>query len=54
VLLAARGHTFETAETIDTFIDEALPFSLCGTYGGNTSCVEIIAGGDEFQVRWLP
>jgi len=47
-LLAARGRTLDAPEAIDAFIDEALPFSVRGTYGGNTSCVEIIAGGDEF------
>ena len=25
-----------------------LPFSVRGTFGGNTSCVEIITGGDEY------
>lgn len=43
-LLAARGRTLDTPEAIDAFIDHALPFSVRGT----TSCVEIIAGGDEF------
>jgi anti-anti-sigma factor len=47
-LLAARGRTLDIPEAIDTFIDEALPFSVRGTYGGNTSCVEIIAGGNEY------
>jgi len=47
-LLAARGQTLDTSEAIDTFIDDALPFSVRGTYGGNTSCVEIIAGSDEY------
>ena len=47
-LLAARGRNLDTSEAIDTFIDDALPFSVRGTYGGNTSCVEIIAGGDEY------
>jgi len=47
-LLAARRRTLDTPEAIDTFIDHALPFSVRGTYGGNTSCVEIIAGGDEY------
>jgi anti-anti-sigma factor len=47
-LLAARGRTLDTSEAIDAFIDHALPFSVRGTYGGNTSCVEIIAGGDEY------
>jgi len=47
-LLAARGRNLDTSEAIDTFIDDALPFSVRGTYGGNTSCVEIVAGGDEY------
>jgi anti-anti-sigma factor len=47
-LLAARGHTLDTPEAIDAFIDEALPFSVRGTFGGNTSCVEIVTGGDEY------
>jgi len=47
-LLAARGRTLATPEAIDAFIAHALPFTVRGTYGGNTSCVEIIAGGDEY------
>jgi len=47
-LLAARGRTLDTPEAIDAFIDDALPFSVRSTYGGNTSCVEIITGGDEY------
>jgi len=47
-LLAARGRNLDTSEAIDTFIDDALPFSVRGTYGGNTSCIEIVAGGDEY------
>jgi phosphoribosyl 1,2-cyclic phosphodiesterase len=47
-LLAARVQTLDAPEAIDAFIEHALPFSVRGTYGGNTSCVEIIAGGDEY------
>jgi anti-anti-sigma factor len=47
-LLAARGRTVDTPETIDAFIDHALPFSVRGTFGGNTACVEIVTGGDEY------
>ena len=47
-LLAARGQTLDGAEAIDAFIERALPFSVRGTYGGNTSCVEIVTGGDEY------
>jgi phosphoribosyl 1,2-cyclic phosphodiesterase len=49
-LLAAHGRTLDTPEAIDAFIDEALPFSVRGTFGGNTSCVEIITGGDEYVI----
>src|SRR2546423_15450502 len=45
-LVAARGRPLEGAEAIDAFIAE-LPFSIRGTYGGNSSCVEIVAGGSE-------
>ena len=47
-LLAARGHDLETPEAVDAFIDRELPFSVGGTYGGNTSCVEIVTGGEEY------
>jgi phosphoribosyl 1,2-cyclic phosphodiesterase len=49
-LLAARGQALETEQAIDAFIDSKLPFSVRGTFGGNTSCVEIITGGDEFVI----
>ena len=49
-LLAARGRALDTPEAIDAFIDLALPFSVRGTFGGNTSCVEIVTGGDEHVV----
>ncbi len=47
-LLAAGSQNLKGAEAIDLFIDRALPFSVAGTYGGNTSCVEIVTGGDEY------
>jgi phosphoribosyl 1,2-cyclic phosphodiesterase len=34
-------------DDIERFIDEKLPFPVRGSYGGNTSCVEI-KGGEEF------
>ncbi len=46
-LLAARGRNLTTPEAIDGFIDRELSFSVSGTYGGNTSCIEIVTGGDE-------
>jgi len=49
-LVAARGQTLETEAAIDAFIDSRLPFSVRGTFGGNTSCVEIITGRDEYVI----
>jgi anti-anti-sigma factor len=49
-LVAARGHALETEAAIDAFIDSTLPFSVRGTFGGNTSCVELITGGDEYVI----
>jgi anti-anti-sigma factor len=49
-LLAARGQTLETEAAIDDFIETRLPFSARGTFGGNTSCVEIKTGGDEYVI----
>lgn len=49
-LLAARGHALDTEQAIDAFIDSRLPFSVRGTFGGNTSCVEIVTGGDEYVI----
>jgi phosphoribosyl 1,2-cyclic phosphodiesterase len=36
-----------TSDAVERFIEEKLPFSVKGSYGGNTSCVEI-RSGDEF------
>ncbi|MGO9452923.1 MAG: MBL fold metallo-hydrolase [Candidatus Binataceae bacterium] len=47
-LIASRNQPSDTAEAVDTFIDQRLPFSVSGTFGGNTSCVELVTGGDEY------
>jgi phosphoribosyl 1,2-cyclic phosphodiesterase len=44
----AHKHDLSSADAIDAFIDRELPFSVRGTFGGNTSCVEILTGGDEY------
>lgn len=31
-------------------VDSTLPFATSGTYGGNTSCVEIVTGGAEYAL----
>jgi len=48
-LLAACGKGLDTAEAVDAFIDRELPFPVRGTFGGNSSCIEII-GGDEYVI----
>jgi len=47
-LLAAQGRRLENPEAIDHFIDHELSFAGRGTYGGNSSCVEIVPGGDDY------
>jgi phosphoribosyl 1,2-cyclic phosphodiesterase len=49
-LLAAQGRRFESAAEIDHFLDTEVPFAVSGTYGGNSSCVEIAGVGDEYVV----
>jgi len=40
-LTASNGRRFSSAEKIAAFAD-TLPFSVTGSYGGNTACVELI------------
>ena len=47
-LLMARERGLPAADAIDAFIDRELAFSVSGTFGGNTACVEIKTGGDEY------
>jgi anti-anti-sigma factor len=47
-LLAACERGLADAAAIDAFIDRELPFSVRGTFGGNTSCVEIGGGSDDY------
>ena len=39
-----------SAADVESFIENELDFAVAGTYGGNTSCVEIDAGGDDYVV----
>ncbi|MBF0565479.1 MAG: MBL fold metallo-hydrolase [Nitrospirae bacterium] len=48
-LQAARGLDLSTDEKIDRFIDDFLPFSIKGTYGCNTPCVELRYGDHSGQ-----
>jgi phosphoribosyl 1,2-cyclic phosphodiesterase len=46
-LKKAKKVVFERDEEIEAFMDRELPFSLRGTYGSNTACIEI-GGGEEY------
>ena len=49
-LLAAPGHDLSTPEAVDRFMENDLPFSVAGCYGGNTACVELDAGTEPYFV----
>ncbi len=45
-LTAANGRRFDSGAEIEAFAD-TLPFAIAGGFGGNSSCVEVIVGGNE-------
>lgn len=47
-LEASRGVELNATEDINRFIDEKLPFAVRGTYGTNTSCLELDNTEDEY------
>lgn len=49
-LQAARGRSLDDDAAIADFVDNELDFSVSGTYGGASSCVEIDFGDDQFVV----
>lgn len=49
-LLAADGRRFENAEDAGRFVDAELSMPISGTYGGATSCVELVGGNGDFVV----
>lgn len=49
-LKAAAGRKFETDAALEKFISEELPWAATHTFGGNTSCVQIDAGGPEYII----
>ena len=48
-LLKANGRRFDGAGAVERFIDSELEFPTRATYGGNSSCMEII-GGDHYTL----
>jgi len=49
-LKAAAARRFADDAAIERFIDEELDFPVKHSYGGNTACVEIVAGGPEYAI----
>ena len=45
-LTAANGRRFASRSELADFVD-GLPFATAGTFGGHSSCVEIVTGGPE-------
>lgn len=45
-LTAANGKSFKTRAALDEFVDK-LPFAVAGTFGGNSSCVEIVGDSND-------
>jgi phosphoribosyl 1,2-cyclic phosphodiesterase len=46
-LVAAAGRVRTRADA-QSFVDKELPFSVSHTYGGNTSCVELDVGSEDY------
>ena len=47
-LTQAIGRGLDTPERIEAFVDRDLDFAIRHTYGGNSSCVQLDPGGDEY------
>ncbi len=46
-LLGAAGRTFASDRDVESYVD-ALGFAVSGTFGGHSSCVELVGGGAEY------
>ena len=47
-LLAAAGRNLKTRADVEAFVARDLPFAISHTYGGNSSCVELDIGTQEY------
>lgn len=47
-LVAAAGRGLDTAGKARAFVENELDFSIANTFGGNSSCVQIEAGGPDY------
>ena len=46
-LRGASGRTFDSEQELDAYLD-ALPFDVAATFGGNTSCVQLLTGDRDY------
>ena len=49
-LLAARGKNLRSESQIREFVENKLPFHHSATWGGNTPCVQIETGSDDYLI----
>ncbi len=47
-LTQAVGRDLDTPEKIEAFVEHELDFTVGHTYGGNSSCVQLDTGGEEY------
>jgi phosphoribosyl 1,2-cyclic phosphodiesterase len=47
-LVQAAGRGLDTPDKARAFVEREVDFPVSHTFGGNTSCVELEAGGDEY------
>ena len=47
-LVAAAGRGIDTVDKARAFVDHELDFTVASTFGGDSSCVELVTGGDEY------
>ena len=47
-LTQAIGRGLDTPDRVEAFVDNELDFTIRHTYGGNSSCVQLDSGGDEY------
>lgn len=47
-LTAAQGRTFDDDAALDRFLDQDLPWPVANTFGGNSACIQVETGGDEY------
>ncbi len=49
-LLAARGKNLRSEGQVREFVEKQLPFRYGASYGGNTPCVHVETGSEDFLI----